>query len=115
MPLGNGGNRKPAPPPLPIFEIEPGTPQWVAYSELVHRAESVLGATLEQAHRRLNDEGMVGQRFTTILMRVRNLYDVPEFYAGLVVRSYPGYETVETEALGLRAYLRKRNQQRASA
>lgn len=92
-------------------QVSPGSPRWTAYEDLVQKIESSLGATLDDVHRRLDAEGWQGSRFTEILIRVRNVYGVPEFYAGIVVRSYPGYSTEDSEAIGLRQYLieRRRN------
>lgn len=87
--------------------MEEGGPLWTAYELMVNKVESTYGVTLGTIHRRLNEQKMQGRPFTEILGRVMQLYGIAAFDASVVVRSYPGYETQEDQAMGLRRFLSK--------
>lgn len=91
---------------LPAFER--GTPRWIAYEEVVHKVESTFDVSIEEIHKRLDQQKLQGHRFTDLLDAVVGLTGLPAFYAGVVVRSYPGYETDDRDAAALRGFLKAR-------
>jgi hypothetical protein len=105
-----------APPPAPPAEpaatvpvdLVPGSPDWVALDESVRRIESAFSLKFEDVHKRLDARDMRGQPFSRILEAVLQMTGVPEFYAWMIVRGYPGLDTDDPEAARLRRYLLSR-------
>ena len=95
----------------PLPELVRGSPDWIALDESVRRVESAFSLKFEDVHKRLDKMGMRGQAFADILDAVVRSTGAPEFYAWMLVRSYPGYETSDPEAIRLRAYLASRRRQ----
>lgn len=93
-------------PPTPVGDPTEGTPQWEAYELLIQKIESTY-APLAEIHRQLDEDHLEGQRFTVLLQRVASLWAIPLFYAGVVVRTYPGYKAVDAESTILQRFYRK--------
>lgn len=72
---------------------------------LVQKVESTY-APFDEIHRRLDETKMRGRGFLEILRKITELYGIPGFYAGVVARSYPGYENVDADTAYVRGFLR---------
>jgi len=86
----------------------------MALDESVRRVESAFNIKFDAVHRKLDRLGMRGKRFLTILNTVVKTWELPEFYAWMVVRSYPGAKANDQDAARLQAYLRARRSRSAA-